>query len=287
MPLAEVIFQALDISRYFAFAAVTIAIYDWILLLKEEVKLLGGARMSLGKILFYLTRVTTIPGLIHGVYTLSPLRPRLNQNCLLSIFLSYWLLTLRVVALYQRNRIAKIILYFSLISCYLIAFGALLSCLHELSKNATYVPLVDVCMPAGLNSRISIVFEAPLVFEIIMFAALIYRAVTDLKFQGSLTMLPLFRVLYRDGILFFVIMTSTRIWNIYKYSERPVYEALEGLYIMWSIVCVLSCRVYINIVYAARTPQQHGSRSRWDSMQDNGYSLWELTPRKRSDSTYI
>ncbi|CAG7846840.1 SubName: Full=Uncharacterized protein {ECO:0000313/EMBL:CCA72894.1} [Serendipita indica DSM 11827] len=222
MPLAEVIFQALDISRYFAFAAVTIAIYDWILLLKEEVKLLGGARMSLGKILFYLTRVTTIPGLIHGVY-----------------------------------------------------------------KNATYVPLVDVCMPAGLNSRISIVFEAPLVFEIIMFAALIYRAVTDLKFQGSLTMLPLFRVLYRDGILFFVIMTSTRIWNIYKYSERPVYEALEGLYIMWSIVCVLSCRVYINIVYAARTPQQHGSRSRWDSMQDNGYSLWELTPRKRSDSTYI
>ena len=96
---------------------------------------------------------------------------------------------------------------------------------------ATYVEQVDICVPAQLSSYIQVVFEAPLVFEAIMFAALIYRAWDDLKSRGSLGTLPLLRVLYRgtctqgvvvetynclDGILFFVIMTATRIWNIYK-----------------------------------------------------------------------
>lgn len=298
MQLAAVV-QALNLARYFAFAATTIAVYDWILLLGKEVELVGNARMSIGKALFYLVRITTIPGLLYGAYTLSPLRARLNQDfcnmflwispilCLLSIFISYWLLTIRVVVLYPWSPLVKIVLYISLGACYLTSFGVLLSCLHGLSRDATYVQLVDLCMPTGLSSRISIVFEAPLVFEGLMFAALIYRAAVDLQSRGSLTMLPLFRVLYRDGILFFVIMTSTRIWNIYKYVDRPIYEALEGLYIMWSIVSVLSCRIYINIICAVQKPLQAGSRSQSSSRREQSYSLWEFKPPRMSNSVQV
>ncbi|CAG7846841.1 SubName: Full=Uncharacterized protein {ECO:0000313/EMBL:CCA72891.1} [Serendipita indica DSM 11827] len=215
-----VVLQALNISRYFAFAGATIAIYDWILLLKEEVELLGGTRPSLGKILFYLARITTIPGLIYASY-----------------------------------------------------------------KMNTYVGLVDICVPAELSSRIQVVFEAPLVFEGIMFSTLIYRAWADLKSRGSMGMLPLLRVLYRDGILFFIVMTATRIWNIYKYAKRPIYETLEGPYIMWSIVSVLSCRIYLNIVRAAQNLQQGTRPSQWSSMREQEYSLWEFTSFRRSDSS--
>lgn len=290
----EVILQALNVSRYFAFVATTIAIYDWMLLLRTEVELLGSSRMSIGKVLYYLTRITTIPGLVYGAYTLSPLRSRLSQeycnnflwispiHCLVSIFISYWLLTIRVVVLYQRSLLVKTILYLTLGTCYLIAFGVLLSCLNEISKNTIYIQLVDICVPAGLNSRASIVFEAPLVFEGVMFGALIYRASVDLKSQGSLAMLPLLRVLYRDGFLFFVIMTAARIWNIYKYVNRPIYEALEGLYIMWAIVSILSCRIYVNIVCAVWKPLPLATRSPFASSR---YSLWELTPSQRLEPT--
>ncbi|CCA72892.1 hypothetical protein PIIN_06829 [Serendipita indica DSM 11827] len=301
----EVILQALNVSRYFAFVATTIAIYDWMLLLRTEVELLGSSRMSIGKVLYYLTRITTIPGLVYGAYTLSPLRSRLSQEflwispiyCLVSIFISYWLLTIRVVVLYQRSLLVKTILYLTLGTCYLIAFGVLLSCLNEISKNTIYIQLVDICVPAGLNSRASIVFEAPLVFEGVMFGALIYRASVDLKSQGSLAMLPLLRVLYRgkfcrtlgitanlrlDGFLFFVIMTAARIWNIYKYVNRPIYEALEGLYIMWAIVSILSCRIYVNIVCAVWKPLPLATRSPFASSR---YSLWELTPSQRLEPT--
>lgn len=292
-----VVLQALNISRYFAFAGATIAIYDWILLLKEEVELLGGTRPSLGKILFYLARITTIPGLIYASYTLSLLRPHLNQNycvtflwlspiqCLSSIFISYWLLTLRVIVLYQRSPLVKSILYFSLGACYLTALGVLISCQYNLSQMNTYVGLVDICVPAELSSRIQVVFEAPLVFEGIMFSTLIYRAWADLKSRGSMGMLPLLRVLYRDGILFFIVMTATRIWNIYKYAKRPIYETLEGPYIMWSIVSVLSCRIYLNIVRAAQNLQQGTRPSQWSSMREQEYSLWEFTSFRRSDSS--
>ncbi|CCA72891.1 hypothetical protein PIIN_06828 [Serendipita indica DSM 11827] len=206
-------------------------------------------------------------------------------QCLSSIFISYWLLTLRVIVLYQRSPLVKSILYFSLGACYLTALGVLISCQYNLSQMNTYVGLVDICVPAELSSRIQVVFEAPLVFEGIMFSTLIYRAWADLKSRGSMGMLPLLRVLYRDGILFFIVMTATRIWNIYKYAKRPIYETLEGPYIMWSIVSVLSCRIYLNIVRAAQNLQQGTRPSQWSSMREQEYSLWEFTSFRRSDSS--
>jgi len=77
------------LSRYVALAAFTICVYDWALLCIDEYELVGRSRFSLGKVLYYFSRVTTPLGLAMALYHLSPYRRELSTHfCVVFMFIS-------------------------------------------------------------------------------------------------------------------------------------------------------------------------------------------------------
>ncbi|KAG8844869.1 hypothetical protein FRB91_002255, partial [Serendipita sp. 411] len=68
-------------SRYLTLAAFTLCVYDWMLLFGDELELVGKSRWSLGKGLYYFSRIITPIGLTAALYQLIPeARPHLSRE---------------------------------------------------------------------------------------------------------------------------------------------------------------------------------------------------------------
>lgn len=238
------------------------------LVVPEEVRYLGSARFSLGKILYYVSRLLTVPSLIFASYILSGARARLSETIcqwftwstpitvLLAVFVSYWILTLRVIVLYERHKIVKALLYFTLFASYGTALGVQVSSMYKpLREQELYNAPTDMCVVVSKSQRTQIIFEVPFVFEVTLFLLLLYRGWHDYKASWGLSTIPVIRILYRDAVIFFIVTTAVRIWNIYNWVARPVYEVFQGAYVIASIVNVLACRIYLNILCAAQSPR--------------------------------
>ncbi|KIM20334.1 hypothetical protein M408DRAFT_30443 [Serendipita vermifera MAFF 305830] len=284
------LFKDLYLSRYMALVSITLALYDWILVADEEVLLLGTMRIAKGKVLYYCGRFATLIGLLLAVAHIINFRPPLNDrvtvsaigratrdhrlitfSCIgflwmssllqvTSIFTSYWLLTLRLLALYKSHRVVVWLLYFALFATYITSAGLLIQTLRVITTTGAYVPLIHLCVPFDHPASLQGVFEVPLVFEVLIFGLMIWRAwgtYREGKDSGAKTA-PLLKIMYRDGVFYFCVMVAVRVWNIYIFASRPLQEMYIGLYIMWALITVLSCRIYLNIVREARRNNMPG-----------------------------
>ncbi|KAG8809078.1 hypothetical protein FRC17_003627, partial [Serendipita sp. 399] len=104
----------------------------------------------------------------------------------------------------------------------------------------------SVLMPA--------IFLAPAAFEATLFFLTGYRAWQDAKLISSSSHAPFLIVLYRDGLICFVVMLGVRIWNVWIYAVLPLTAAYLGVYLLWTTMTVLSTRIYLNLVYLAHGP---------------------------------
>lgn len=266
------LFKDLYLSRYMALVSITLALYDWILVADEEVLLLGTMRIAKGKVLYYCGRFATLIGLLLAVAHIINFRPPLNDRLCIgflwmssllqvtSIFTSYWLLTLRLLALYKSHRVVVWLLYFALFATYITSAGLLIQTLRVITTTGAYVPLIHLCVPFDHPASLQGVFEVPLVFEVLLFGLMIWRAwgtYREGKDSGAKTA-PLLKIMYRDGVFYFCVMVAVRVWNIYIFASRPLQEMYIGLYIMWALITVLSCRIYLNIVREARRNNMPG-----------------------------
>lgn len=261
------LFHNIYTTRYTALAAVTLALYDWFLVLDDEIQLVGKASFSKGKLLYYITRFATPIGLILGVYHIVDMRPNLDITfCygfmwfttileVFSIFISYWLLTLRIVALYKSRPVVIWLLHIALLASYFTTLGMLIQSLRLYSSSLAYLPSLNFCVPLIHPPSLAVIFEVPLVYETLLVVLTAWHAWKDYYRGRELTqvqMIPLMKIMYRDGVFYFCIMVAVRVWNIYVYASKPIYEMFVGVYIIWSLITVLACRIYLNIAREAR-----------------------------------
>lgn len=252
-------------SRYIAVIAFTLCIYDWFILLADEVELLGRSRWSLGKGLYYFARIATPFGLAAALYHLIPeLRDHLSRKfCIAftfalplvevsSLISSYWLLMLRLVALYKSKPIVVYLLYTILILSWSFTTISLVQAQVFFAGVVQYSTLLGICATTLRAPTLSRVFYGPFFFELTLLTLTIYHAWNEHRSQREITRVPLLRVLYRDGVLFSVIMMGVRIWNILIWALQPLTRTYLGIYLMWAIITVLSSRIYLNMVQLAQ-----------------------------------
>ncbi|KIM30238.1 hypothetical protein M408DRAFT_22261 [Serendipita vermifera MAFF 305830] len=268
------IFEDLFVSRYVALTAITLCIYDWILVIDEEVIYLGAVKLSKGKVFYYTAKVFTLIGLFMGVFHLVNIRPPLNkmrrlyypptqQSQLRGLSLGFIDPTSTISL---RQLLSKVVivwlLYISLFASYLTSLGLLIHFLRLYSKTLIYLTMVHVCVPLERPVALQAVFEAPLAYEVVLFGLTVWRAWGDWRTQrnGPVRMrtAPLLKIMYRDGVFYFFVMVAVRVWNIYIYAARPIQEMFIGVYIMWSLITILSCRIYLNILREARRSHVSG-----------------------------
>ncbi|KIM30206.1 hypothetical protein M408DRAFT_328278 [Serendipita vermifera MAFF 305830] len=247
------LFHNIYTTRYTALAAVTLALYDWFLVLDDEIQLVGKASFSKGKLLYYITRFATPIGLILGFcYGFMWFTTILE---VFSIFISYWLLTLRIVALYKSRPVVIWLLHIALLASYFTTLGMLIQSLRLYSSSLAYLPSLNFCVPLIHPPSLAVIFEVPLVYETLLVVLTAWHAWKDYYRGRELTqvqMIPLMKIMYRDGVFYFCIMVAVRVWNIYVYASKPIYEMFVGVYIIWSLITVLACRIYLNIAREAR-----------------------------------
>lgn len=106
----------LYLSRLLAGVSATLVVYDWLLMFDTETATIYQSKWTAPKALFVFIRAITPPGILLSAFQFSDLRPALSARfCMiwaivgvLAMFLSLTaanaLLTLRLIALYRRNK---------------------------------------------------------------------------------------------------------------------------------------------------------------------------------------
>jgi len=257
----------LTTSRYLCGAALVLSIYDWILLSGDESLTIWQTKWNLPKAIYYFQRIVTLLGLILATFQLTDLRtsPLPNQFChvytfvnslteLLSLFLSNWLLTLRLVALYQRKKWVVWFLYSFLTTSYLTTAGLMAFTLYTYGETIQYSLVFHACGSSTRSPLMPVIFLAPTAFESTIFFLTGLSAWRDAKLMSSPGCTPFLKVLYRDGMICFFVMFGVRIWNVWIYATQPLTSAYMGIYFLWAIMTILSTRVYLNLVFLTRNP---------------------------------
>ncbi|KAG8795708.1 hypothetical protein FRC16_009994 [Serendipita sp. 398] len=129
------IVRSLFISRMCSAVAITLVMYDWILVFRHEFETIYQSRWSLPKALLLYIRVFTPPCLMITAFTLSDLRPALNPQVseawvyiqsfgmLTCLFAANGLLALRLIALYRRKKWLVWFIAAFYLSSYIATFG--------------------------------------------------------------------------------------------------------------------------------------------------------------------
>lgn len=256
----------ISISRYLCGVALVLSLYDWLLLLEAESETVWKGRWTLPKIIYYFNRIVTPAGLMAANYQLTDQRSGVLSASfcraytfanslieLLSFFLSNWLLTLRLVALYKRKPLVVWFLYTFLITSYLATLGLMVYTLYTFGLSIHYSSILHACSSNTRSPLMPAIFLAPAAYECTLFGLTGFKAWQDSKlFYQSSANAPFLTVLYRDGLICFVIMMGVRIWNVWIYATQPLSAAYLGIYLLWATMTILSTRVYLNLAFLVR-----------------------------------
>jgi len=114
--------------------------------------------------------------------------------------------------------------------------------------------VVNLCGALYAAPTFPAMFYAPAAYEAFLFATTAYKAYQDASIFSRGVTAPFLIVLYRDGMVCFLIMFAVRAWNIWIYSTQPITSLNIGTNMLWATNVILSTRVYLNLVWLVRKP---------------------------------
>ncbi|CAG7853474.1 SubName: Full=Uncharacterized protein {ECO:0000313/EMBL:CCA73102.1} [Serendipita indica DSM 11827] len=260
----------LYLSRLLAGVSATLVVYDWLLMFDTETATIYQSKWTAPKALFVFIRAITPPGILLSAFQFSDLRPALSARlyvlCMiwaivgvLAMFLSLTaanaLLTLRLIALYRRNKkMVWFVTGFFLVT-YITTGVIVIVSLYIYHSTIFYSTMFQTCGSMSSSKLMPAMFYAPAGFETFIFVLTAYRAWRDARLLTGPGATPFLFVLYRDGFIFFFVMVAVRAWNIWIYLSQPLSSSSLGTLLMWALNTILTTRVYMNLVWLAKTPQ--------------------------------
>lgn len=242
------------LSKCFTIASLIMLIYDYLLTLDLEVKLIWKADWNLGKFLFLLTRY--LPFFDTAVvlyYQFSPVHT--SRQCEIAYQYSAWmfvvgmtiaelLLTIRTWAVWEKDirlGVALSILYAGFLVAEYVAVGLYLKSLtHEVSP---LQPLVT-CFVSNMNRLLSICWIVLMAYDAVIFTLIAIQAIRTFRLWGNV---PLLRVIYQDGIIYFAYLFGLSFLNAIIILKLPL-EYVNLLSLMERIAhALLTCRIILHI----------------------------------------
>jgi len=254
MQLIITALEQLRMVAYFNFIGSTMFIYDYFLTLPSEVNLVWPAPWNLMKVLFIVTRYLPFADVVVHLYYHLQSRPT-AAACLNTFIISSWLfyagtatseliLTLRTWAVWNRDWRLSIGLpiFFALYLGVNIPF--ILKFLKSLKFMALPTPAMLGCVAIKGSHIVSICWTLLLVYEGGIFFLMLIKGIRTYKNGGDS---DLFRVVYRDGVLYYLYLFAFSIANVIVVATVP--PGLQVVLIMCERVLhpILACRVLLDI----------------------------------------
>ncbi|KAG8956383.1 hypothetical protein FRC04_004464 [Tulasnella sp. 424] len=253
----------IQISRYVTVAGYVVMVYDHMTTFSDEVELIWQKPISLVSCLFLFNRyLVPIVGLIDLWQFGGLARNVSNKFChdwlivdgafqTLCQAIAHFLACLRVRALLSAQRWVD----WLLLVCGILYFiGTVLSTsmvLAYVDRDYAWNSTVNFCV-GTMPPWMAWAWAPGLVFETILFGLLISKAYRDWRRDLSF---PITRVLYRDGFISFLVISSCSIFNIVAWSALPDSLVALAKNFSFCIIVTMSCRIVLNLRDLRRRPE--------------------------------
>jgi len=242
------LFLDANLARFLSAAGLVMLIYDHILTLPEEITLVWKAPTSYSKCLFLLNRYFVPCTLLVVAFEMSAFQPITlsDDTCrtlivmstmigIVSVAIGNILVLTRVVLLWDNNPMVKKVLTIGFLLSFFTTAGAMAATLTRLSPGFEYSTLVKMCVPTTVSPLLIVVWSSPLVFELLVLGATCWNAI-DRPTNGAL---PLTKALQRDGIQFFLALTTLRAANLGLAATMDPKLTMLLVFFVWSMTTLV------------------------------------------------
>ncbi|TDL21284.1 hypothetical protein BD410DRAFT_312021 [Rickenella mellea] len=276
-------FIQLHIIKCTSIAAFSVLLWDYFVLLPDEVSFVWPTRWNLTKCLFVVNRYLAFVDQPMVIYVLmfaddakvcENTFQALGYIITLGIQVAQWILVLRTYAVWG-NKSDKS--FFGLLTVYIctlgIAYWALHRYLSGVRSTGVPVPGMKGCtlLFENRDAWIPIVLHIPV--ESIFFILLAYKAVQYFRFGSS----SLMTVIYHDGLLYFACILATSITNLVVVIVAPAELSPFLIPLQRVLHSVLCSRILLHIRAVYHTQLVSGK----DSIR-----ITDISPNLRTLSKY-
>ncbi|PVF96081.1 hypothetical protein CPB86DRAFT_762859 [Serendipita vermifera] len=253
----------LSLAKWCGAISITLLFYDTLLTLGDEVELLWPKRWNLIKIFVYLNRLITFPFTIVWALTYTGSIVYTNYGCtwlfmssagFVWVFfgMANWIMMSRTASLYENSRIFKWPMTAFFLVTYVLSGFLIFRSMGPLAKPGliTYEPHFRVCVIGFTPKNYGYIWIPALIFESVICILTVlktYQKAVNLYGTGSKILV----VIFRDGIISYFIILGLRAYNIYSWMTMPPSRLFLLFHIMWSVVCILTTRLQLNLLSAA------------------------------------
>jgi len=249
--------------KYAFLSAIVLLLYDTVINFSDEIHLIWLQRLSVGKVLYIVTRYGCF--LDVAVAFLYSFSSALSvDSCRVVYEIANWIMTfgvhtcqvvliIRTYAIWGQNRF--ILAY--LCGIQLTAITSCIFLLYFSNKSVIFMPspsptLVS-CVPILGNNKLFFDYCLVLVVEINFLFVLLVKGFSQWRINST----PFVRTLYRDGVVYFVVLFSVSLTNVIfvetSFNTPYFYIATEHQRIFISI---FASRLIINVRKAALTTEE-------------------------------
>ncbi|KAF8608376.1 hypothetical protein BDV93DRAFT_519421 [Ceratobasidium sp. AG-I] len=265
-------------SKCLAIAGACILCYDHIVTFPEEVALVWKQKWSLVSTLFVLNRYITPIVVALDIYDKGGLAKSLSQSfCInwyygetvwniVSFGLIHALVALRVHAIWGRPRWLSITLIVLFVIYFVVTAVIAFKFQIEFSGTVAFNPLFKLCF-AEISPHLWTCWLPALVYESILFGLTITKAAEHSKRSINT---PILYVLYRDGVMYFVIICCCSLFNMMVWLLAPPTLVALSKYFVLSVVPTMGARLVLNLKGARREDLLPTGRSTSD---DPGFEM--------------
>lgn len=252
--LASAVFH-FDVCRYVSLAGLVILLYDHLLTLDDEIRYVWKTQWTVPKCLFLLNRYTVPTAMILHTWQLMGLAnpPPTNTFCkvwlplalylgILSIANGGFIVLLRLWVLWNRRTRLVVWTLLFFIATQIASVAVVSWVVVQMLPTITYSPVVRSCI---LSERVSLqgLFLPGVIFEVMVFGTTCYNALDKPRERNR----PLAQQLYKDGLVYFVVLTSLRLANFIISILAPLSLIFLGVFFVWCATNVTVSRLVLNI----------------------------------------
>ncbi|KAG8779811.1 hypothetical protein FRC16_003314 [Serendipita sp. 398] len=219
--------------KYTSVAGLTVVIYDLLLLLPDEIRLVWQrSRMAPSRIAYFVNRYVPPIFLLVANYQLGGFRGPLTNE-------------LQVLARYIFPRPS---IYLYLRNLYTSSTSITVEASIVLKRNAFFDPLVHICNTNHTPRIFKFIFLTPIFFEILIGALTLWKCIQHAYLISNTSSAPMIYIILRDGLIWWTLVIGLRVWNALVWVFLPQSLIYLGIYVHWALISTAVSRFFLNIL---------------------------------------
>ncbi|KAF7351580.1 hypothetical protein MSAN_01590500 [Mycena sanguinolenta] len=236
-------------SRYVSVAGYVVLLYDHLLTLDDEVEYVWKADNTVAKVLFLILRYMVPLFLTGETITRSGLSVISMSDVTyagwISICISNFLVLLRIwTTLPRGHRLVVWSLWFY-VAMQLVGLGVTTWVIRNFIPVLYFDSAVGFCS-FSTKPSVAWLWMPGLIFEVTVFVAVCWNALDRPRALGTDSNDHITRMLFRDGLTYFVILFVLRISNTVIAFVAPLSLIFVAVYFIWAATTVTTSRLIIN-----------------------------------------